>query len=155
MKQLRGFILAAAALSAVAAGGASASDEADVNATVKKWVEDFNKDDMTSFLAACAPRAAVVDGFPPYAWQSCSQWIDAYHTNNKIIGLTDGRLAIAKPVASYLTGSTAYMIYPATFSDKENGKPVTYRGTWTITLQKSPRGWAITGSASAWTETVS
>lgn len=156
MKHVRGFILAAAmALPAFTTGPASASDASDVMATVTKWVDDFNKGDMKPFLAACAPRAAVVDGFPPYAWQSCARWMDAYHANNKVIQLTDGRLSIGKALSSYMTGNTAYMIYPATFSDKEKGKSIVYRGTWTITLRKAHGGWVITGSASAWTETVS
>lgn len=29
------------------------------------------------------------------------------------------------------------MIYPASFSCTESGKPVVYRGTWTVTLKKT------------------
>jgi hypothetical protein len=156
MKHVRGLILSSACvLFFLAAGSASASDALDVAATIDKWVGDFNKNDMKPFLAACTPRAAVVDLFPPYAWQSCTDWINAYHANNKVIGLTEGRLWIGKVLISDVTGNTAYMIYPATFSDKENGKPVVYRGTWTITLKKVRASWVITGSASAWTQTVS
>jgi hypothetical protein len=62
------FLAAACALCVLAAVPAAASDASDIAATVKKWVSDFNKGDMKSFLAACAPNVSVVDGFPPYAW---------------------------------------------------------------------------------------
>lgn len=156
MKHVGGLIFASAGvLFVLGAGCASASDASDVTAIIDKWVGDFNKDDMKTFLAACAPRAAVVDLIPPYAWSSCNDWMDAYHANNKIIRLTEGRLSIGKALTSDVIGSTAYVIYPATFSDKENGKPVTYKGTWTITLKKARGSWVITGSASAWTQTIS
>jgi hypothetical protein len=29
------------------------------------------------------------------------------------------------------------MIYPASFSDTESGKPVLYRGSWTVTFKKT------------------
>src|SRR5882672_5985031 len=79
------FLAAACALCVLAAGPAAASDVSDVAATIQKWVADFNRGDMKSFLAACAPSVSVVDGFPPYAWPTCSDWMNAYRTNNKAI----------------------------------------------------------------------
>jgi hypothetical protein len=129
---------------------ASASDAEDVKAAIGKWVADFNRGDIGSFVAACAPRAAVVDGFPPYAWQSCKEWMADYESNNKALQATHGTLEIGKPIYEELTARNAYMIYPATFTDTQRGKQVIYKGTWTMTLQKTKRGWIFTGSASAW-----
>jgi hypothetical protein len=141
---------AACALSVLAAAPASASDRSDVNATVEKWVDDFNKADMKSLLAACAPHTSIVDDFPPYAWQTCIDWMNDYQANNKVIQLTSGKLSIGKPVYTELRAVRAYMIYPATFSDKEKRKSVAYHGTWTLILQKTPSGWVFTGSAATW-----
>jgi len=152
MIPMRSSLLAAlCALSVLAPNMVTASDESDVAATVRRWIRDFNLGDMNSFLAACAPSAAVVDGFPPYAWITCSDWMADYRENSKAIELTDGRLSVGKPIVSWVTGDRAYVIYPAKFSDQEKGKPVIYRGTWTITLQKTSGRWLFTGSASAWT----
>jgi hypothetical protein len=130
---------------------AVASDATDVQAVVAKWVADFNKGDMPAFLDVCAPRVAVVDGFPPYAWTSCEEWIADYEANNKRIEATPGKLWIGKPVYSEITADHAYLIYPARFVDTQKGKTVTYKGTWTMTLRRTGRGWQFTGSASAWT----
>ncbi len=151
MERVRNLIWAAVcALSVLGAGPASASDVSDVNATIEKWVGDFNKGDFKSMVAACAPRASIVDGFPPYAWQTCANWIDDYEANNKVIQATGGTLTIGKPLYTEVTADRAYMIYPATFTDAQKGKPVVYKGSWTMTLQKRRAGWVFTGSASAW-----
>lgn len=69
MKRLR-YTLGALALvlSVPAVGSAHASDESDVKTVIEKWVVDFNKGDMKSFLGSCASHTAIIDGFPPYAW---------------------------------------------------------------------------------------
>ena len=129
---------------------ARASDETEAQAVVTEWVADFNRGDVTAFTSRCARRAAVIDGFPPYAWTSCAGWMSSYASNSKIIKLTDGRLSIGRPVSAFTEGNRSYFVYPATFSDKENGKVVVYNGTWTITLLKTNGRWAITGSGSNW-----
>ena len=145
-----GAVCLLAASPPLAASAPDASDATDVRATMDRWVADFNKGDMKRFVAACAPRAAVVDGFPPYAWGSCGEWISAYEANNKAIGATPGTLTIGKAIYTEINGTHAYYISPATFRDTQKGKPVTYKGTWTMTLEKARGGWVFTGSASAW-----
>jgi hypothetical protein len=145
-------LAASSALFMFTSGAALASDELEVNSLIEKWVADLNKGDFKSLVAACAPHAAVVDGFPPYAWQSCADWMKDYNTNNQAIHAPLGIVSIGTPIYKEFNGSHAYEIYPATFTDAQNGKPVVYKGTWTIALVKTGRGWAITGSAAAWTE---
>ncbi len=140
----------AAIFASLCASPVHAAQEAEAQAVITAWVGDFNRGDLTAFTERCAPRAAVIDGFPPYAWTSCADWMAAYASNSKAIRLTDGKLSIGAPVSAFSEGSRVYLVYPATFSDKEDGKPVTYKGTWTITLEKSANRWAITGSGSNW-----
>ena len=126
------------------------ADAADVKALIGKWIADFNTGDFDSFVSACAPRTAVVDGFPPYAWLTCADWIGDYQANNAALQATHGTLEIGEPIYEEFNGNHAYLIYPATFSDTQQGKPVVYNGTWTITLETNGDGWSVTGSASAW-----
>lgn len=127
-----------------------ASYTSDLNAAVKKFVTDINKGDFRSVAAACATRASIVDGFPPYAWQTCADWMKAYESNNKAIRATLGILSIGKPLYMEVRGTHAYVIYPVTFTDKQNGKTVSYKGSMTVTLQKTQNRWGFTGVASAW-----
>lgn len=70
--------------------------------------------------------------------------------NNKAIQATLGTLSIGKPTYTDVKGNNAYSVYPVTFTDAPNGKPVSYRGSMTVTLQKMTSGWVFTGIASAW-----
>lgn len=73
----------------------------------------------------------------------------AYQSNDAAIHATLGTLSFGKPI--YGCGENyAYAIYPVTFTDAPNGKVVTYKGTMTVTLSKTPSGWLFTGAASAW-----
>ena len=150
--RVRDLILAVSCGAAVFSGSpAFASDTSDVNAIVKKLVTDINKGDFRAVAAACAPRAAVVDGFPPYAWQTCAGWMKAYEANDEAIHAAIGTLSFGKPIYSDVEKKYAYVIYPVTFTDAPNGRKVTYKGTMTVTLEKTPTGWVFTGVASAWT----
>ncbi len=132
-------ILAAAVLLVSStAGEASASDEADVKAFIANWVGDFDKGDIKAFAAGCAPHAAAIDAFPPYAWRSCDDWLAAYAANSRRIQLTNARLSIGDAVYADAGRDHACLVYPAVFTDEEKGAPATYGGTWTITLQKDP-----------------
>lgn len=68
-------MIVAGVLFAMAACPAYASDTADVDATIERWVAQINRGDFKVVDAACAAHTAVVDGFPPYAWQSCFDWM--------------------------------------------------------------------------------
>jgi len=126
------------------------ADAADVKAMIGKWIADFNAGEFESFVSACAPQTAIVDGFPPYAWLTCADWINDYQSNNEALQATHGTLEIGAPIYEEFNGNHAYLIYPATFSDTQQGEPVVYTGTWTITLETKGDGWVVTGSASAW-----
>ncbi len=127
--------------------GSSASD---LQVMVKRLVSDINKGNFKSVAAACAPHASIVDGFPPYAWQTCADWMEGYEANNKAIQATLGILSLGKPTYAEVRGNHAYSVYPVTFTDTQNGKPASYKGFMAVTLQKTTSGWVFTGIASAW-----
>jgi ketosteroid isomerase-like protein len=152
-KLSRAFTLAASAVLIIATTGtALASDEPDVQSLVEKWVADMNKGDLKSAVAACAPQTAVVDGFPPYAWPTCADWMKDYQKNSEATHAPLGTVSIGGPKYREFSGNRAYLIYPVTFSNTQSGKPVAYKGIWTITLRRAKGGWEITGSASAFSE---
>jgi|HubBroStandDraft_6_1064221.scaffolds.fasta_scaffold188396_2 hypothetical protein len=150
---MRSMILALAVTATaapLAAMPASASDKADVLAVVKQLAESQNKNDMKTFVAACASQAVIVDEFAPFVWQgasACSDWWSANDTNNKQIDSTNGVLAYGKPWHVTLDGDRAYVVLPAKFTDKEKGKKVVESAVWVVTLQKGSAGWSMTGSA--------
>lgn len=138
------------ATTSMAAAAPAANADREIRTTIAEWIADFKRNDMKAFTAACTPRAAVTDGFPPYAWQTCSDWMRDYQANNKALAASHGRLAVGRLAYSEIKGDRAYYIYAATFSDTQAGKPVVYKGSWTMTLQKTGGRWLFTGSGSAW-----
>lgn len=144
-------ILALATLNAspVVAGGAS-PEKGAIERTIREYVADINHGDMKAIVAACARRASVVDGFPPYAWQTCRSWWKSYIPNDRSLGATLGTLSIGRLVYGEVAHHHAYFIYPATFTDTQRGNSVVYKGIGTLTLKLTRCRRLFTGSAWAW-----
>ena len=144
-------VLILLAFAVLAAGVAAAADNADVLATVHQFVDGFNKGDVASALALCADQAFVIDEFPPYAWQgagACAAWAKDYGDDSKKNGVTDGKVNLGKPRVVEVNGDRAYVIFPADYLYKVNGKPTKETGAaFIFALQKVSAGWRITGWA--------
>jgi hypothetical protein len=109
--------VASTALIIFTTGTALASDELAVQSLVEKWVADMNKGDLNSVAAACAPHAAVNDGFPPYAWSTCADWMNDYKKNSEATHAPLGTVSIGGPKYKEFNANRAYVIYPVTFAN--------------------------------------
>jgi ketosteroid isomerase-like protein len=144
-------LVAIAISAAPALAAAPLSAQAAVMATVHQFVDAFNRGDVKTGEAACASPASVIDEFPPHEWQgptACADWAAAYAANAKATGVTDGIVTLSAPARVDVTGDRAYVVVPASYSYKENGKPVLEQGSiFTVALKKTVAGWRITGWA--------
>ena len=136
------------------AGLVAASEQTEVMAPVQQFVDGFNKGDVKSALATCADKTLIIDEFPPHVWQgagACSTWANDYDADAKKNGITDGVVTLGKPKHVDITGDVAYVVVPANYAYKKNGKPMKEIGSMlTVALQKGDAGWRIT--AWAWTK---
>lgn len=134
-----------------AAGSASATEQTSVMASVHQFIDGLNKGDAKSAVAACASPASIIDEFPPHEWQgatACADWANAFAAFSKKNGLTDEIVTLGKPRHVDVTDNRAYVVVPANFAFKQNGKPVMESGsTLTVALKKVAAGWRITGWA--------
>ncbi|MEO8050965.1 MAG: hypothetical protein ABI833_11165 [Acidobacteriota bacterium] len=123
--------------------------ETAVLATVHQFVDGFNKGDTKMFSAACANQTSIIDEFPPYEWHGpggCAKWASDFDADAKKNGITDGSVTLSAPSHVDITADRAYVVIPANYTFKQKGKSVSELGsTITITLQKSPTAWRITG----------
>ena len=130
---------------------ASASQDSAVIATVRQFIDGFNRSDAKSEVAACDSQASIIDDFAPHEWQgptACADWTAAYAAEAKKDGIAEGSVTLGKPWYLAVTGNRAYAVFPATFAYKDHGKPVTEGGAvFTVALRKSSMGWRITGWA--------
>jgi ketosteroid isomerase-like protein len=136
----------------VLAGGASAkSGQSTVIATVHQFVDGLNKGDNKAVIAACTSPASIIDDFAPHVWRgptACADWVNAFDTTNKQGRITDGVVTLRTPWHVDVTGDTAYVVTPANYAYKQNGKPVLESGSiLTVALKKVGADWRITGWA--------
>src|ERR1039458_5259462 len=143
------FITLAVAL--LAAGPAAASEKTDVMMLVHQFVDGFNKGDTKTAMAACADQTSIIDEFPPHEWHgagACSTWAKDYEVEAKKKAIPDGVVTLGKPRHIDITGDLAYVVVPADYTFKQNGKAMKETGSiFTLVLQKGSAGWRIT----AWT----
>jgi hypothetical protein len=150
-------ILIAVAVTVIAAGQipalaqTPAGARAEVLATIRQFVDGFNKGDAKSALAACAEQTAIIDEFPPHAWLgagACAKWMSDFEADAKKNSITDGFVSLGNPSHVDITGDRAYVVIPSDYTYKQNGKPVKETGAlFTFALQKGQTGWRITGWA--------
>ena len=143
--------LSLVALATFSTAQTSGSAQTAVLATVNQFVDGFNKGDTKMALAACADQTSIIDDFPPHEWHgtgACAKWMSDFDADAKKNGDTDGMVKLLNPTHVDITGDHAYLVIPANFTFKQNGKPVTELGSIiTLALQKNPAGWEITGWA--------
>jgi len=128
-----------------------AAEQTDVLATVNQLVTAFNQGDNKALVALCTDEMCIIDEFAPHEWHgpgTCAKWLADYEADAKKNGITEGAVSIGKPRHLDVTGDRAYVVLPANYTFKENGKPKKETdATWTFTLQKVEAGWRVTGWA--------
>ena len=133
------------------AGMATASEHDDVMKIVRQWVVSLNKGDVETAIAACASQTVIIDEFPPHEWHgvgACSRWAKDLVVNNRRAGLTQGIVTLGSPWRVDVTADSAYVVDPADYIYKANGKPAAEVGAiFTVALRKDRSGWRITGWA--------
>jgi len=144
-------ILITLALVVLAAGTTVASDKADAMKVVRQFVDAFNKGDTAAAVATCAEQTSIIDEFSPYEWHgagACSQWLNDYDADAKKNGISGGVVTLGRPRHIDVAGDRAYIVVPANYTFRQNGKLVKEIGSsLTIALQKGAAGWRMTGWA--------
>ena len=134
--------LSVIASTVVSAAQTSGSSQTAVLAAVNQFVDGFNKGDTKALLAACADQTSILDEFPPHEWHgtgACAKWVSDFDSDAKKNGITDGAVALSSPSHVDITAGRAYVVIPANYTFKQQGKPVSEIGSIiTLTLKKEP-----------------
>lgn len=144
-------VFIAFAVAFLAVGSTFASDQSDVTALVKRFVDAFNKGDAKAAAATCVDSVVIIDEFPPYIWQgegAFSKWLTDYSADAEKNVITDGIVTLGKPKHVDVSGNRAYLVTPVNYAFKQKGKPVKETGsTLTVALEKGATGWLCAGWA--------
>jgi len=145
-------LLIALALAVVVARPVVASEEGDVMAPVRQFIDGFNKSDINLAQAACADQTFIIDDFPPHEWRgsgATSKWFRDLTRMGKKNGMSEAFVTLLKPRQVNVTGTHAYVIVPVNLRYNDKGQLVKRTGLMTLALHKGVDGWRI--AAWAWT----
>ncbi|MHB1869340.1 MAG: hypothetical protein ACYCT1_00605 [Steroidobacteraceae bacterium] len=90
--------------------GSALPEKVAIERVVRAFVANINRGDVRAIVGACAPHTSVIDGFPPYAWQTCRDWWKSHVSNSRSIGATLGALVIGKLLYWDVAYRRAYFI---------------------------------------------
>jgi hypothetical protein len=138
-------LLATAAFALSLAGTSAASDTTAITGVFDRAIAAFNAADMKGWVATCTPTASIIDEIPPHAWQSCGDWWNSFQSFAKENHITAGTVKAGRASNVMLSGSTAYVEWPATYSYRQSGKPGEENGIFTIAFTKTASGWLMSG----------
>jgi hypothetical protein len=126
---------------------------ADVTAPIHQFIDGFNTGDLKSAYAAYAiGDITIIDEFQPHRWTGPTAphaWAADFDKVSKAAGITDPIVKYSAPTRTEVEKSSAYVVIPATYTYKQNGKPMMEEGQMTFVLTSSVSGWKI----KAWTWT--
>jgi hypothetical protein len=126
----------------------------DPVATVRQYIDAFNKGDAKLMAATFAVPGSILDGMAPHLWQGPTAPQDWYRDvliEGRQHDASDYFVTVGEPLHNNVTGDSAYVGVPATMTFKVAGKQVTQSGAFfTVALRKLTEGWRI--AAWAWTK---
>lgn len=119
--------------------------------TVRQYLHGFNTADVEAMTAVCADPMQILDGMAPHVWQgptaAADWWRDAL-TEGEHLGVSGYHIALDEPRHVDVTGETAYVVAPVTFSYSVRGAPVTQTDAFfTVALRKVDGSWLLTAWA--------
>jgi ketosteroid isomerase-like protein len=124
----------------------------DPMATVREYIDGFNKGDPKAMAAAFAVPASILDGMAPHVWQGPTAALDWYRdvlVEGEQHGASDYVVTLGEPLHNNVTGDSAYLVVPATMTFKAHGKKLSQSGAvFTVALRRLGEGWRI--AAWAW-----
>lgn len=124
----------------------------DPVAAIGQYINAFNRGDAEGMIAMFTASGSILDGMAPHVWQGPTATHDWYRDvliEGEQHGATGYVVALGEPLHNNISGSSAYVVVPASMTFKLKGKEITQTGAlFTVALRKLADGWRI--AAWAW-----
>jgi len=124
----------------------------DPVATVRQYIDAFNKGDTEAMAARFAVTGSILDGMAPHLWlgpTASKDWYRDVLIEGEQHSASDYFVTLGEPLHNDTTGLNAYVVVPATMTFKVKGQQVRQTGAFfTVALQNASEGWRI--AAWAW-----
>jgi ketosteroid isomerase-like protein len=133
------------------ASAAQAGDTA-IEALIRQFGEAFNKGDVAAAKAMHVAAPVIIDEPAPHYWsgsKAFDSWVADLGKSEAAEGKTGGQVAVGAPTREVISGDSAYVVAPATYTFKQKGMTMSEVSQMTFALAKGTSGWKI----AAWTWT--
>ena len=131
-------------------------DSADPLATVRQYINAFNRGDGEVMAESFASLGSILDGMAPHLWlgpTTSRDWYRDVLIEGEQHGASDYFVTLHAPLHHSVTGDSAYIIIPATITFTMPGHQARQTGAiFTVALGKFAEGWRI--KASAWADGI-
>jgi ketosteroid isomerase-like protein len=138
--------IALAAVAILLSATAARAGDAAVEATIRKFGEAFNKGDVKAAKALHVAAPIIIDEVAPHSWtgaKAFDSWLADLAKSEAAEGKTGGQVAISAPTREVVSGNSAYVIVPATYTFKQKGAVLRETAQMTFVLSKQTSGWRI------------
>jgi hypothetical protein len=125
----------------------------DPAATVRRFVDAFNRLDVDGMSACFTTPSFILDGMAPHVWSgptAPADWCRDALSEAEHLGISGFHVTLGAPLHNAVTGEAAYFAAPATMTFKVGGRTMTQTGAiLTLAFRRVDGRWLI----SAWTWT--
>ena len=139
-------LVCAALISAGPALAAEKSDRIEIVARIRAAVDACNRKDVTAFARYLTPSPIAVTETPPSPSQCAYALSDleaAYEVDSGKNAVTEPEITLLRVKDIEISGTHAYVVWPAAYGFKQAGKRAEQYSTITVALEKSGRDWRI------------
>ena len=144
---MKPFLLGLVCLAALPSAAIAAN--AQLEAPVRQFIDAFNKGDAKTAAAThLASGVSIIDEVPPHLWQgpkAFGAWAADLAKNDKAAGISNEAVALGKATREVASGTTAYVIFDATYSFKQKGVAMYEAAQMTFAMKKVGAAWKISG----------
>jgi hypothetical protein len=128
---------------------AAYATNAKVEAPIHQFIDSFDKGDAAGAGAANDPAGVtIIDDVAPHLWsgpKAFETWAADLDKADKARGRTEQKVTLTGAPYEIIDTDTAYVVWRAIYSFKDQGAAMTESAKMTYALKKSAGGWKITG----------
>ncbi len=128
------------------AGDTWAAGDAAVEAPIRQFTAAINMGDVKAALATHIAAPAITDEVAPYLWsgpKALDKWFSDLGASEAAEGIAGDLVSLGTPSREEVSGSHAYVVWPATFTYNRKSVPMRETAQWTFTLVKQGAVWKI------------
>ncbi|WP_309605453.1 nuclear transport factor 2 family protein [Phenylobacterium sp.] len=145
---MKSVVFGALCLAALSTASVATAANPQLEAPIHRFIDAFNKNDITGAAATHLANVSIIDEVPPYLWRgpkAFSDWVADLTKNDAAAGITGEHVTLGPVKRELITGSNAYVIIAATYSFQQKGVAMHEPAQMTFAMRKDNKGWKIAG----------